>query len=168
MKFDKRNFSPKASLRQFVALATKWHRWTCAPKRTGRGYPMPYAFPTARVFAASNNFGPSRQRRAWCAIRTATGFPGDGGEPSEMVRRLGLESFVARIWLEGQTNGDPIWRGHIRHIQGKQETYFQGLAEMKEFLERVSGVAGPSLTAQAQEGTSKSPSASVASLKRKD
>jgi hypothetical protein len=39
---------------------------------------------------------------------------------------------------------------------------------MKEFLERVSGVAGPSLTAQAQEGTSKSPSASVASLKRKD
>ena len=96
----------------------------------------------------------------WCS--------GDGGEPSEMVRRQGLESFVARIWLEGQTNGDPIWRGRIRHIQGKQETYFQGLAEMKEFLERVSGVAGPSLTAQAQEGTSKSPSASVASLKRKD
>lgn len=87
---------------------------------------------------------------------------------SAMAKQRDPNSFVARIRLERETSGNPIWRGHIRHVQGEQETYFQDLAEMKEFLERVSGVAGPSLTAQAQEGTSKSPSASVASLKRKD
>ncbi len=54
-----------------------------------------------------------------------------------------LESFVARIWLEGGSNGDPLWRGHIRHVQGNQEAFFQDLETMAEFLERVSGVSGP-------------------------
>ncbi len=60
-----------------------------------------------------------------------------------MVRQGILDSFVARIWLERGANGDPVWRGHVRHIQGEQETYFQNLGGMNEFLEKISGVAGP-------------------------
>ena len=58
-----------------------------------------------------------------------------------------LESFVARIWLERGPNGDPLWRGHVRHVQGNQEAFFQDLGTMTEFLERVSGVSGPWPTA---------------------
>jgi hypothetical protein len=54
-----------------------------------------------------------------------------------------FESFIARIWLERGSNGDPIWRGHVRHVQGEEEAYFQDLGAMSEFLERVSGVSGP-------------------------
>ncbi len=53
------------------------------------------------------------------------------------------KSFVALIWLERENNGGPVWRGHIRHVQGKQEAYFQDLTELNEFLERVSGAVGP-------------------------
>ncbi|MDP6429644.1 MAG: hypothetical protein QF393_16625 [Rhodospirillales bacterium] len=35
-----------------------------------------------------------------------------------------------------------MWRGHVRHVQGEQETYFQDLEAMGDFLERVSGVSG--------------------------
>lgn len=52
-------------------------------------------------------------------------------------------SFVVRIWLEGESADNPIWRGHIRHVQGEEESYFQNLLEMKEFLERISGVPLP-------------------------
>ncbi len=52
-------------------------------------------------------------------------------------------SFVVRIWLEGESVDDPTWRGHIRHVQGEEESYFQNLSEMKEFLERISGVPLP-------------------------
>jgi len=52
-------------------------------------------------------------------------------------------SFVARIWLEGEPGNDPSWRGHIQHVQGEEEAYFQDLKEMKEFLERVSGISLP-------------------------
>ena len=34
-----------------------------------------------------------------------------------------------------------MWRGHVRHVQGEEETYFQDLRAMSEFLERVSGVS---------------------------
>ena len=51
-------------------------------------------------------------------------------------------SFVARIWLEHGTNGDPVWRGHVRHVQGDEETYFQDLGKMNEFLALVSGLPG--------------------------
>lgn len=54
-----------------------------------------------------------------------------------------LESFVAHIWLEHRNDGEPIWRGHIRHVQNDRETYFQDLRKMREFLEEVSGVPGP-------------------------
>ncbi|MFQ5624057.1 MAG: hypothetical protein ACE5FS_11745 [Paracoccaceae bacterium] len=52
-------------------------------------------------------------------------------------------SFVARIWLEGDSEDDATWRGHVQHVQGAEECYFQSISAMKEFLERVSGVALP-------------------------
>ena len=52
-------------------------------------------------------------------------------------------SFVVRIWLEGESVDCPTWRGHVRHVQGEEESYFQNLSEMKEFLERISGVPLP-------------------------
>ncbi len=55
------------------------------------------------------------------------------------------ESFVARIWLEHGSNGEPIWRGHIQHVQDGQEAYFQDLGKLSEFVERVSGLPGPSI-----------------------
>ena len=55
------------------------------------------------------------------------------------------ESFVARIWLEYGSNGEPIWRGHIQHVQGGQEAYFQDLGKLREFVERVSGLTGPAI-----------------------
>jgi len=63
-----------------------------------------------------------------------------------MARHGTLDSFVARIWLERGSNGEPIWRGHVRHVQGEQEIYFQNLETMSDFLERVSGVTGPALS----------------------
>ncbi len=60
-----------------------------------------------------------------------------------MARPGILNSFVARIWLERRSNGEPVWRGHVRHVQGEQETYFEHLGGMNEFLERISGVPGP-------------------------
>lgn len=61
----------------------------------------------------------------------------------EKWEQRNLESFVARIWLEVRENGDPLWRGHIRHVQNGREAYFKDLREMSEFLEKVSGVSGP-------------------------
>jgi hypothetical protein len=69
-----------------------------------------------------------------------------------MARQRDLDSFVARIWLERGTNGEPLWRGHVRHVQGDQEAYFQNLMEMSEFLEQVSGVPGPGAIYLAGEG----------------
>jgi hypothetical protein len=59
-----------------------------------------------------------------------------------MIRQIEPLSFVARIWLERKTNGDPIWRGQIRHVQGKQETHFKNLGEMTGFMEQVAQVPG--------------------------
>jgi hypothetical protein len=66
------------------------------------------------------------------------GFSGVAALNEEHVQ----SSFVARIWLERGSNGDPIWRGHIRHVQGKEESHFQDLQGMNELLEQVSGVPG--------------------------
>ena len=55
------------------------------------------------------------------------------------------ESFVARLWLESGANGEPMWRGHIRHVQGEEETYFQDLEKMISFIEQVTNVPGPQL-----------------------
>jgi hypothetical protein len=78
------------------------------------------------------------------------------------------ESFVARIWLEQGDNGDAMWRGFIRHVQGKEEEYFQDLMEMREFLSRVSGVTGPALTTQPLRKAMESKSGTVTSIKKKD
>ena len=52
-------------------------------------------------------------------------------------------SFVARFWLEGDRDDDATWRGHIQHVQGEEQSYFQSFEEMKEFLERIGGVPLP-------------------------
>jgi len=59
-----------------------------------------------------------------------------------MVRSQIIQSFVARIWVERADDADPEWRGHIRHIQGCEETYFHDLEEMSEFMQQVSGIPG--------------------------
>lgn len=59
-----------------------------------------------------------------------------------MVRTQVIQSFVARVWLERNADEMPKWRGHIQHIQGPEEMYFQNLVEMSEFLEKVSGIPG--------------------------
>ncbi len=78
------------------------------------------------------------------------------------------ESFVARIWLEPGSNGGTAWRGHIRHVQGEEEEYFQDLMEMREFLGRVSGVMGPPVSAQPFKDATKSESGTVTNMKQKD
>ncbi len=78
------------------------------------------------------------------------------------------ESFVARIWLEPGDNGDVMWRGHIRHVQGSEEEYFQDLMKMREFLARVSGVTGPALTVPPLEEAMKLKSGTVTNIKKKD
>ena len=63
-----------------------------------------------------------------------------------MARHQILQSFVARIWLERTDEENPRWRGHIQHIQGREETYFQDLEEMSEFMEQFSDFAGTEST----------------------
>jgi hypothetical protein len=70
----------------------------------------------------------------------------------EMNAKQTLESFIARIWLEREPSGDPMWRGHVRHVQGDEQAYFEDLGAMSEFLERVSGVSGPRPTGGSAEG----------------
>lgn len=60
--------------------------------------------------------------------------------PTDKLQRV-TQSFVARIWLEHALDQDPQWRGHIQHIQGGEEVYFQDLGEMCAFLEQTSGIA---------------------------
>ncbi len=62
-----------------------------------------------------------------------------------MGEKRSFESFVARFWLEGVTDENPFWRGHIRHVQGEEEAYFQDLERMSDFMEQVSNVPGPQL-----------------------
>ncbi len=76
-----------------------------------------------------------------------------------------LESFVARIWLERGSKGNSIWRGHIQHVQGEEESYFQDLGGMNEFLERVSGVPGPGQTGRPGKGAVVSKPGAAASRK---
>ena len=76
------------------------------------------------------------------------------------------DSFVARIWLEPGDSGDSTLRGHIRHVQGEEEEYFQDLLEMREFLGRVSGMKGPPLTAHPLKNAARSGQGT--DMKRKD
>ena len=85
-----------------------------------------------------------------------------------MIGKHIKESFVARIWLEPEDNGGTTWRGHIQHVQGKEEEYFQDLMKMREFLSRVSGVTGPPLSTEPLKDATKSESGTVTNMKRKD
>jgi hypothetical protein len=85
-----------------------------------------------------------------------------------MVGGHSKDSFVARIWLEHGDNGDTTWRGHIRHVQGEEDEYFQNLMEMREFLGRVSGMNGPPLTAPPLKDTKKSAPGTITNIKLKD
>jgi hypothetical protein len=60
-----------------------------------------------------------------------------------MSKQRTNESFVARIWLEGESDNQPDWRGRIQHVQSDREAHFQDLAEMSAFVEQVSGVPFP-------------------------
>ncbi len=51
------------------------------------------------------------------------------------------ESFITRIWLERAHNGDSVWRGHIRHVQGPEQKYFEQVREMLDFIQTVTGVS---------------------------
>lgn len=84
-----------------------------------------------------------------------------------MVRTQITQSFVARVWLERTADKDPKWRGHIQHVQGPEEIYFQDLTEMSEFLELVSGVPGPALAPKAGKLVSISKPDQKASSQRK-
>ncbi|WP_435231834.1 hypothetical protein ACMAZE_09200 [Pseudopelagicola sp. nBUS_20] len=55
-------------------------------------------------------------------------------------------TFVARIWLEDTASSTSTWRGHLRHVHGDEECYFQDFPTMLRFLERISGVSVPTLT----------------------
>ncbi len=85
-----------------------------------------------------------------------------------MVEKHTKESFVARIWLEPEEKGGTTWRGHIRHVQGEEEEYFQDLMKMREFLSRVSGVTGPPLTTEPLKDARESESGTVTNMKKKD
>ena len=61
-----------------------------------------------------------------------------------------------------------MWRGHIRHVQGSEEEYFQDLMKMREFLARVSGVTGPALTVPPLRESTNSKSDTVTNFKKKD
>jgi len=51
------------------------------------------------------------------------------------------ESFITRIWLERAHNGNSVWRGHIRHVQGPEQQYFEQVREMLDFIQNVTGVS---------------------------
>lgn len=78
-----------------------------------------------------------------------------------------MQSFVARIWLERAADEDPKWRGHIQHIQGGEEVYFQNLTEVCKFLEQVSGIPGPGLAEQPKKDIAIAKRSAAASGKRK-
>lgn len=51
----------------------------------------------------------------------------------------GAVSFVARIWLEHDRNGGPVWRGHVQHVQSGDERHFLTLRELCDFMEMLTG-----------------------------
>lgn len=61
-------------------------------------------------------------------------------------------SFVARIWLERRSNGNPAWRGHIQHVQTGEQRHFRRFVEIRGFIERLSDVGCESLCAGDADG----------------
>ena len=44
------------------------------------------------------------------------------------------QSFVVRIWPEEVGRDQPGWRGHIIHVRGNEDRYFQELEAIPEFM----------------------------------
>lgn len=85
-----------------------------------------------------------------------------------MAERRSSETFVARIWLERQSNGTAMWRGRIQHIQSGREGYFQDLGQMRAFLERATGVPGPAAERMAETDVTVPEPGSAAKTKPND
>ncbi|MFQ5974513.1 MAG: hypothetical protein ACE5Q3_19490, partial [Alphaproteobacteria bacterium] len=73
-----------------------------------------------------------------CATKATPVMDNQGNRESNQSSTV---SFVVRIWLERGAVGEATWRGRIRHVQSGRDDYFQGLAGMREVLEREAGVA---------------------------
>lgn len=52
-------------------------------------------------------------------------------------------SFVIRIWSEPDTERQQVWRGHIRHVQSSQATYFAEAGRMFAFMQKITGSVIP-------------------------
>lgn len=83
------------------------------------------------------------------------------------MRSQTTQSFVARIWLERDAGKEANWRGHVQHVQGGEELYFQSFAEVCEFLERVSGVSAAGLDMAAPRPVAVPPGGDTGGRKRK-
>ncbi len=84
-----------------------------------------------------------------------------------MMRSQIIQSFVARIWVERAADEDPKWRGHIQHIQGREEIYFQNLMEMCVFLEQVSAIPSMGFATHPRNDVANAKRGGVAGRKRK-
>lgn len=47
---------------------------------------------------------------------------------------LSTQSFVVRIWAEKINHGPPGWRGHIIHVRGNEDRYFDELDSIADFI----------------------------------
>jgi hypothetical protein len=47
-----------------------------------------------------------------------------------------IHAFIVRFWIEPREleNTDPIWRGVIEHVEGKQRLYFDHLDKMNTYF----------------------------------
>jgi hypothetical protein len=44
------------------------------------------------------------------------------------------QSFVVRIWPDDIQHGQPAWRGHIIHVRGHEDRYFDKLEAIPQFI----------------------------------
>ncbi len=49
------------------------------------------------------------------------------------------DSFVVRIWWEGESEDQLLWRGWVQHAITGKSRYFHDLADLKAFVERYTG-----------------------------
>lgn len=53
-------------------------------------------------------------------------------------------SFILRLWLEPQEKpGSPDWRWWVQHVQSGEETHFQRLAELLNYVQQKSEAPPP-------------------------
>jgi hypothetical protein len=81
----------------------------------------------------------------------ASPFMGSIDGTCTMIRQQQI-SFVARIWLERKKNGDTVWRGHVRHVQGEREAEFQDFDELGDFMEKVARIPASDISNRSTPG----------------